>query len=186
MNVKIVAIGFESGSQKVLDYLKKKTTTVEMNRNSIQLLKKYNIGVDGLFMINTPGETADDMMKTLKFIQENPIDTLEISITTAFPGTELWEYAKNEGFVSDDMDWNMLNTHIDREGIEGHKMLLDKDISRDDFKRIYDLIMKEQEKRNCLLKFKWSDILSLHVVKLAIKNPKFAAKSLVRLLKKAL
>ena len=41
-----LAFGFESGSQKILDTLKKRIT-VESMRNSVKLCKEYNIKVKG-------------------------------------------------------------------------------------------------------------------------------------------
>jgi len=170
MGVASIGIGFESGSPKILKYLKKGTTTVQQNKFAIKLLKQYGIAVQGLFMIGSPHETKQDMMKTLEFIKNNSIDTLELSITTPYPGTELWAYAKKRGFVSDAMDWSRL----DAQPLNDLKdnILLDEEISREEFIKIYQLFRKELEKRNiCLLNSELADILSLGLIKLAIKRP---------------
>ena len=182
MNVDNIGIGFESGSQKILTYLKKGTTTIEQNQNSIKLLKKRGISIQGLFMIGSPHETKEDMMKTLDFIKNNPIDMMELGITTPYPGTELWEYAKEKGFVSENMDWSKL----DVQPINGGKdnVLLDEEVSREEFIKTYHLLRQELEKRNiCLSDFKVSDIFSIGLIKLAIKRPKETIKTVSNFIK---
>jgi len=171
MKVKNIGIGFESASPKVLKYLKKGTTTVEQNRNTVKLLNQYNIPIQGLFMIGSPHETKEDMMKTLEFIRNNKIETLDIGLTTPYPGTELWDYAKGRGLVSDDMDWdNFFVQPVDRGGGNIH---LDEEISKEELMKMFKLFSKEQEMRNIPLRnFKLRDMFSLGLVKLAIKRPR--------------
>jgi len=182
MNVDNIGIGFESGSQKILTYLKKGTTTIEQNRQSIKLLKEHGIVVQGLFMVGSPHETKEDMMKTLEFIRNNPINMLELGITTPYPGTELWEYAKRRGFVDESMDWDKL----DVQPLNGCKdnIILDEEISREEFIKIYQLFKKELDKRNiCLSDFKISDIFSFGLIKLAIQRPIETAKIISNFIK---
>jgi radical SAM superfamily enzyme YgiQ (UPF0313 family) len=105
MNVVATGVGMESGSDRVLKYLKKSTTTVEMNRKLIELSAKYEIPTMGSFMIGNPGETIGDLLETLKFIvsyRHTPYFTPLTYIATAFPGTELWDYGlKNHIHVDD-------------------------------------------------------------------------------------
>jgi len=100
MNVVSIGIGMESGCMKTLKYLKQNTTTVEKNRNAIQLAAKYNIPVMGSFMIGNPYETEDEILQTLSFIREyryNPSLLPLTYIATAFPGTQFWEFSKAKG-----------------------------------------------------------------------------------------
>jgi radical SAM superfamily enzyme YgiQ (UPF0313 family) len=110
MNIVSLAFGFESGSERILNYLKKNTVTVEQNRNAIRLCKKYGFFVTGNYMLGNPGETREDLDKTLQLIRDSPIDELTITKTTPLPGTELWEYAKHKGIINEDMDWNKFST----------------------------------------------------------------------------
>jgi len=85
-----VNFGFESGSQRVLDILKK-PATVEQNKEAIRTCKAMGILVAGSFMIGSPTETVEDVRLTQKFILENEPDEFYVNITTPYPGTKLWE-----------------------------------------------------------------------------------------------
>ena len=107
MNVVITGIGMESGAPNMLEYLKKRTTTINDNRRAIELANRYNIPTMGSFMIGNPNETENDMIKTLKFIRSyrySPFLSPLSYIATAFPGTELWDYAKTKGINVDNFD----------------------------------------------------------------------------------
>lgn len=172
MNVKRLNLGFESGSPRVLKYLKRNTTTVEQNKRAIELAKKHDFVVDGYFMLGTPYETKKDMMLTLNFIKNNPVDVVTLSITTAYPGTELWGYAKQHGFVSDDMDWDKLDiTPRDKEFI-----LLNKEMTKSEFVEFYNMFRREIGEKIYDVDFKISNALSPYVVKYILSHPSEAWK----------
>ncbi|MFQ6020454.1 MAG: B12-binding domain-containing radical SAM protein [Candidatus Aenigmatarchaeota archaeon] len=136
MNVYYLGFGLESGSEKILNYLKKGTVTVEDNKNAVKMCKKYNFAVGSGFMVGNPNETEKDMNDTLKFIQENNMDSCTVYITAPLPGTELWEYAKKEGLVSDNMDWSKINQFF-----TGDNVILSK-MDREKFTMIYNKILR--------------------------------------------
>jgi radical SAM superfamily enzyme YgiQ (UPF0313 family) len=109
INVIQIAFGFESGSERVLDFLKRSSVTVERNRSAAELTTAAGIGVGGQFMIGSPGETEDDIRQTVDFIEQTPMSHVHVSVTTPMPGTELWDICRNKGLVSDDMDWRTLD-----------------------------------------------------------------------------
>ncbi len=109
INVIQIAYGFESGSERVLNFLKRGTVTVDRNRRAAALTSAVGIGVGGQFMIGSPGETEDDIRQTIEFIEQTPMSHVHISATTPMPGTELWDMCRTKGLVSDDMDWRTLD-----------------------------------------------------------------------------
>ncbi len=109
INVIQIAYGFESGSERVLDFLKRGSVTVERNRRAAALTIAAGIGVGGQFMIGSPGETEDDIRQTVEFIEQTPMSHVHVSATTPMPGTELWDICRTKGLVSDDMDWRTLD-----------------------------------------------------------------------------
>jgi len=172
MNVKRINFGFESGSPKILKYLKKNTTTVEQNKRAVKLAKKHNFVVSGYFMLGSPHETKEDMMLTLKFIKNNPIDLVTLCVTTAYPGTELWDHAKKEGFVSDDMDWNLLyNSPRDEKFI-----FLNKEMTKNEFIKFRNMFEHEIGDKIFEVDFKISDVLSPYILKYIISHPSEAWK----------
>ena len=102
MNVFAISFGMESGSEKILRYLKNGTVTLTQIRKAVFLAKKYKMQVLGTFMVGSPGETEKDIKKTIDFIKELNLDQVGVNVTTPFPGTQLWEVAKKKGLVKDD------------------------------------------------------------------------------------
>ena len=148
MNTSAVMCGFESGSQKVLDYLKRGTTTVEKNQNAINLLKKYGFNFAGTFIIGSPEETMEDMEKTLKFIRKNDFQNGDTYVLTPLPGTPLWQYAVEKGLVREDekMDWSILN--IDFEKNMDRAVIVSEKLSRDEIKKMYFRFKKAWEEKD--------------------------------------
>lgn len=111
MNVFAISFGMESGSEPILQYLKRKTVTLDQIRQAVKIAKKYKMQVLGGFMIGTPGETEEDIKKTIDFIKELDLDQVGVNVTTPLPGTELWEVARQKGLVKDnqwdDRLWGM-------------------------------------------------------------------------------
>jgi hypothetical protein len=66
-----VYVGFESGSQEVLDFMAKKCT-VEDNRRAIEVCREVGIMCVGLFICGFPGETPELFEQTRKLITETP------------------------------------------------------------------------------------------------------------------
>lgn len=135
LNVVQMALGIESGSERVLNYLKKNSVTIEQNKNAVALAQKHDIGVYAQFMLGAPTETKEEMLETIKFIREQPLKSMHISVTTPLPGTELWNYCKKEGIVSDDMDWNIFN--MEPQTNLKNNMYINKEVARDEFIEIF-------------------------------------------------
>jgi len=150
MNVVYLGFGLESGSEKILNYLKRGTVTVEENKKGIEIANKYGFKTGSGFMIGNPNETMKDLEKTYNFIISNPLDTMGMYITTPLPGTELWCYAKDKGIVSENMDWSQLNQFF----FETDKILSDMEL--DEFKKALSKLqlaasLSSLKKRNPIL-----------------------------------
>lgn len=99
-----VTFGFESGSQRILDVLNKKTT-VQQNKKAIELCRHAGIIPQGTLMIGNPTETREDLDETVKFVQENNIESVGVCLTTPYPGTKLWEWCRQQGRIPDQINW---------------------------------------------------------------------------------
>jgi len=102
MNVTSIAFGLESGSEKMLKYLKKGNVTVEQGKKAVALCCKYGLKVTGLFIIGSPGETEEDLQKTFDFIKDPNLSSVQVYQATPLPGTELWERAIKDKIISED------------------------------------------------------------------------------------
>ena len=91
--LRMLAIGFESGSQRMLDFMNK-GTTLEQNIKAIEFCRKCGIVVRGLFILGLPTETREDVMATLRFIKKAKPDIYSFSYFTPMPGSYLYEYCK--------------------------------------------------------------------------------------------
>jgi radical SAM superfamily enzyme YgiQ (UPF0313 family) len=81
-----IEYGIESGSQRMLDSMAK-GATVEQNAAAIRLTREAGIRSMANIIIGLPGETADDVDRTDKFLAANRPDALRINPFVSFPGT---------------------------------------------------------------------------------------------------
>ena len=89
--VNCFVIGFETGTNRMLNFLKK-GTTVDMNLKAAEICKKYGIKVFGAFMLGLPGETKEESLATCEMIKAiNPKYKI-IFYFTPIPGTEIYKY----------------------------------------------------------------------------------------------
>src|SRR3989344_6944170 len=98
-----IGFGIESGSDRILQFIKKATTT-DLIRKGIKMTQEAGIDVRGFFMIGFPTETREEIMQTIEFAKQLDVDVAQFMVSTPFPGTEMWEIAKANGTISD--DWN--------------------------------------------------------------------------------
>jgi anaerobic magnesium-protoporphyrin IX monomethyl ester cyclase len=102
-----VSLGVESGSQRILDEYLKKGIKLDQIRNTVKLARKLGFMVHNSFMIGTPGETKEDIEKTIAFAKELSPDVIEFNITTPYYGTEMREIIKREGTLLSDEIFGM-------------------------------------------------------------------------------
>lgn len=84
-----VKLGFESGSQRVVDTIVNKHLDLEESREVVRHLKTLGYSVHGTFTYGLPGETREDMVATKKFIKSLPFDSIQESGTAEIEGTPL-------------------------------------------------------------------------------------------------
>lgn len=122
-----VSFGVESGSQRILDYLKKDIIVDDIKRAFV-LCDKIGLLTIGFFMIGTPTESYEDIKKTADLIGEIKPDIITLSITTPLPGTDLFQMSKKEGL------FNILNFQ-DYSMYDNKYPLILENLSSDDIQR---------------------------------------------------
>lgn len=109
MGVVKVAIGIESGSDRILQFLKGSDVTVDQSLKAVEMLNRYGIRTHCCFMIGSPTETIEDIEKTRvlieKILKMDRRNFCQLTVTTPLPGTRLWEYAIKRGLISKEVDW---------------------------------------------------------------------------------
>jgi radical SAM superfamily enzyme YgiQ (UPF0313 family) len=97
--------GIESGSQKVLDRLKK-DQTLEQVESAVDNAKEAGIEiVHGFFVVGNPDETVEDMRATFDFASRLKLDTFGFNRLCVYRGTPLWKEYVARGLVDDTTDW---------------------------------------------------------------------------------
>jgi radical SAM superfamily enzyme YgiQ (UPF0313 family) len=95
-------LGVESGSQRILDLIKKDITVNQIKR-AATLCGKYSIKAVFMFMYGFPGETWSDLCQTFDLIDElegmnEHVVVSHLGLFTPFPGTPLFDVAVEAGF----------------------------------------------------------------------------------------
>lgn len=83
----MVWMGAESGSQKVLDAMEK-GVRVEQIRDAVRSLHDAGIKVGMFLQFGYPGETWEDVEKTLALVRETAPDDIGVSVSYPLPGTK--------------------------------------------------------------------------------------------------
>jgi anaerobic magnesium-protoporphyrin IX monomethyl ester cyclase len=96
--------GVESGSQRILD-LMKKGITLKNVEDAVRVAKDVNLNVLTSFILGYPGETEDDMDKTIDFSTKLDSDYCQYSILTPFPGTPIYDDLIEKNLIDND-EWN--------------------------------------------------------------------------------
>lgn len=113
IGLQMMSVGFESGSQRMLDFLKK-GVTVEQNLKAAEILKRNGIIVRGLFMLGAPTETKEDVNATMDLISKMKPHVYSFSYFTPIPGTHLFNYCKerNISLIKDYTDYAHMGPEI--------------------------------------------------------------------------
>jgi len=90
--------GIESGSQQMLDRMKKGITVDEIKR-AIKLTHEVGINSQCSFVVGLPGETLQTLRETSSLIKMTKPDTYGWGFWCPFPGTEATKEATSKGYI---------------------------------------------------------------------------------------
>ena len=83
-----IAFGHESGSQKILDNVDKRTM-VTQNYKSVEWAKKHGIKVKSFLMLGLPGEDDETVRATEEFIATAGMDDFQLAVYYPYKGTQI-------------------------------------------------------------------------------------------------
>jgi len=98
---RLLIVGYESGDQQILKNIKK-GATIERARDFTRDCHKLGLVIHGDFIMGLPGETHETINNTIAFAKELDVETIQVSVAHAYPGTELYDYAVSNGFMVGD------------------------------------------------------------------------------------
>lgn len=99
-----ITLAIESGSQRVLTHVIRKPISLKKIREVVKDAKQIGLKTKAFFMLGIPDETKDEMIATIELARELKIDWSMFNITTALPGTELYDLCKRNHYIDDDVD----------------------------------------------------------------------------------
>ncbi len=104
----LVMFGVESGSQRVLNNMNKKTKISEIEK-AVACAKEAGISIrHGFFIVGSPGETIEEVKQSFDFAERLDVNSFNFNSLTAFRGTQLWSDAVARGLIDDEKDWDKM------------------------------------------------------------------------------
>jgi radical SAM superfamily enzyme YgiQ (UPF0313 family) len=94
-----ITMAVESGSPRVLKDIIHKNVDLERVKYLIKKAHKYGISVHLLFLVGLPGETREEIYKTLEFPFQTEADSVSFFIASPLPGSELYDYSLQKGYL---------------------------------------------------------------------------------------
>ena len=95
---RLLIVGYESGDQQILKNIKK-GATLERARQFTKDAHKLGLVIHGDFILGLPGETRQTIQNTVAFAKELDVETIQVSVAHAYPGTELFDFAVQNNFM---------------------------------------------------------------------------------------
>lgn len=99
-----IGFGCESGNQKTLDLLQKRTT-VEQNRDTVTAAYLTGLSVSTTWMLALPGETEEDTLNTIDFALSVPSHIAKFFLPVPYPRTELEHACRADGGLREDLEY---------------------------------------------------------------------------------
>lgn len=96
--LRLLMVGYESGSDQILRNIRKGLTT-DTARRFARGAKDLGIAVHGCFIVGLPGESRQTVEETLRFACELDPDTIQVALPAPYPGTEFYRQAVDNGWL---------------------------------------------------------------------------------------
>jgi len=96
-----INLGIESGNEQVLRKIIRKPFKLEKVRDIVKKIRENGIWAHGFFILGMPGETKQTITDTIIFATSLNLDSASFFIATPYPGTELYDICKENGYIQD-------------------------------------------------------------------------------------
>lgn len=103
-NCVTIGFGIESADNRILKSMKK-GITIEQTEKALKLVYEAGITIQGGFIFGDKEETLETATNTLNWWKEHAHYGLSLNFITAFPGTEIYQYARNKGIIEDEVEF---------------------------------------------------------------------------------
>lgn len=119
----LILFGVESADECILKTVNKRISLGQVKK-IVEMSRKIGIETRASFMFGNQGETEETIKKTIDFAIELDPDEAQFNIATAYPGTELFNWAEERGYITT-FNWNdysMSNVVLNLPGLDPKKM----------------------------------------------------------------
>lgn len=158
-----LTLAFESGSQRVLDEVIRKKTSLEYMVEVAGMCHKAGLLANAFYVIGFPGETVSEMRETaalaLRLLRDHDLQP-NLFIATPLYGTELYETCMEKGYIEGNPTPEELAKSTQ---IFGEPLIATDDFSREDVRAVI------REYRGQLKK---------ELIRFSLKHPLYAAQRL--------
>lgn len=97
--LRLFLVGYESGNAQILKNIKK-GVSLETMRRFTKDCHRAGVVIHGTFILGLPVETRETIEETIRFAQELDVFSLQVSLAAPYPGTELYEAARQNGWFA--------------------------------------------------------------------------------------
>jgi radical SAM superfamily enzyme YgiQ (UPF0313 family) len=99
--VELVIFGLESANPDVLEYFNKRAT-VEEGCRAVELADRAGLLVAGSLIIGAPMETRAHVARNKRFVDQLPLDFLNVNVLAYFYNARIWKDARAKGLIGED------------------------------------------------------------------------------------
>ncbi|MBM7557275.1 B12-binding domain-containing radical SAM protein [Halanaerobacter jeridensis] len=103
-NCEIMSFGLESADDRILESMNK-NITIEEIENALEIVYEEGITIQGNFIFGDVEETLETATNTLEWWKEHRHYGINLKFITVYPGTELYEYACEQGVIEDEVQY---------------------------------------------------------------------------------
>lgn len=119
----LILFGVESADEAVLANIHKRIS-LDKVKEAVAAARRVGVETRASFMFGNEGETEETVKKTIDFAIELDPDEAQFNITTPYPGTEMFTWAKANGYIKS-LNWNdysMSNVVFELPGLDKEKL----------------------------------------------------------------
>jgi len=128
-----ILFGIESADPEILRTIRK-PIDIEQTRKAVRMVQDAGIAVRAAFMFGNPGETVASMRRSIEFAKELDPDIALFNITTPYPGTQMFEWARDNGHLRT-LDWSEYDL--------GNAVMDLPTVSAEEINRMYQVAYRE-------------------------------------------
>ncbi len=95
--LRLLVVGYETGNPRILKTIRK-GITLDQARRFTRNCKDLGIKIHGTFILGLPEENHQTIKDSIKFACEVDPDTIQVSLASAYPGTEFYRMCQEKGY----------------------------------------------------------------------------------------